>query len=68
MKPAAHRNSETRELTDKELNEITRAMGEDVRSQSIKVSDIIQANLKAEFASRRLSTPVQITTRKSVAA
>ena len=53
MKRTPHISSETRELTDKELNKITSAMGECVRAQTINVSNIVQENLKAEFASRR---------------
>jgi len=49
------RISETRELSDKELSQITNAMGDTVRLQSLNVSSIIQANLKAEFAARRKS-------------
>lgn len=63
MKPSA----ETRELTDRELGKITSAMGKNVRTQSIKVSNIIQANLKAEFAARRVKAANSIKTRKSVA-
>jgi hypothetical protein len=53
MKRVSKINSVTRDLTDKELNKITSAMGDRVRAQSIIVSKIIQENLKAEFASRR---------------
>lgn len=68
MKRTSHISSETRELTDKELNKITSAMGECVRAQSINVSNIIQKNLKAEFASRRKTVPMPVKARKSVAA
>jgi len=54
MKQTPHNDSETRELTDKELNKMTRAMGDDVRSQSLVVAKIITENLKMEFSSRRL--------------
>lgn len=47
------RISETRELSDKELNQITSAMGDTVRLQSLNVSSVIQDNLKAEFAALR---------------
>lgn len=67
MKPASHKNSETRELTDKELSKMTSAMGDNVRSQSLKVSNIIQENLKAEFAARRKNAPALIKSRKFVA-
>lgn len=67
MKHVSHKNSETRELTDKELSKMTSAMGNNVRSQSIKVSNIIQENLKAEFAARRKNSPTIIKSRKSVA-
>ena len=68
MKRASNISSETRELTDKELNKITSAMGECVRAQSINVSNIIQENLKAEFASRRKTVPTPVKVRKAVAA
>ena len=68
MKHAPRRISETRELTDKELGQITRAMGETVRLQSVQVSSIIQANLKAEFAARRSNVSALTKARKSVAA
>jgi F0F1-type ATP synthase delta subunit len=68
MKRTSHISSETRELTDKELNKITSAMGDTVRAQTINVSNIIQENLKAEFASRRKSVPTPVKARKSVAA
>lgn len=61
-------NSETRELSDKELCQITNAMGDSVRLQSLNVSSIIQANLKAEFAARRKNAPAIAKVRKSVAA
>ena len=67
MKRVSHKNSETRELTDKELSKMTSAMGDNVRSQSLKVSNIIQQNLKAEFAGRRKNAPTIIKSRKSVA-
>lgn len=60
--------SETRELSDKELSQITSAMGDTVRLQSLKVSSIIQANLKAEFAARRKNAPTLNKSRKAVAA
>jgi len=53
MKRAPCKISDTRELTDKELNKISSAMGNNVRSQSLMVSNIIQTNLKAEFAACR---------------
>lgn len=65
MKRATRKISDTRELTDKELSAITRAVGDGVRSQTIAVSSIIQANLKAEFAACRKHAPK---TRKPVAA
>lgn len=61
------KKSETRELTDKELSKMTSAMGDNVRSQSLKVTNIIQENLKAEFAARRKTTSAPSKTRKSVA-
>lgn len=67
MKREAGRTSETRELTDKELGKITSAMGKNIRTQSITVTNIIQANLKAEFAARRVKAANSIKTRKSVA-
>lgn len=68
MKRTSHINSETRELTDKELNKITCAMGDSVRAQSINVSNIVRETLKAEFASRRKTIPMPVKARKSVAA
>lgn len=68
MKHTSHESSETRELTDKELNKITSAMGDTVRAQSINVSNIVQENLKAEFASRRKTVPMPVKAIKSVAA
>lgn len=68
MKRAPRRISETRELSDKELNQITSAMGDSVRLQSINVTNIIHTNLKAEFAAGRKNSPALIKTRKSVAA
>lgn len=67
MKHMTHKNSETRELTDKELSKMTSAMGDNVRAQSINVTEIIQKNLKAEFAARRKNAPVLSKSRKSVA-
>lgn len=46
MKHVSHKNSETRELTDKELSKMTSAMGDNVRSQSLKVTNIIQETSK----------------------
>lgn len=60
MKHTSRINSDTRELTDKELNKITSAMGDNVRAQSINISNIIQENLKAEFASRRKAVTGQV--------
>jgi len=68
MKRTSHISSETRELTDKELNKITSAMGDTVRAQTINVSNIIQEKLKAEFASRRKTVSMPVKARKSVAA
>lgn len=68
MKRAPIRVSDTRELSDRELNQITSAMGDSVRLQTLNVSSIIQANLKAEFAARRKSTLVITKVRKAVAA
>lgn len=68
MKRASSDISDTRELTDKELNEITRAVGDGVRTQTVAVSNIIQANLRAEFAARRKNVPQLINTRKPLAA
>lgn len=68
MKHGVDRTSETRELTDKELGEITSAMGKNVRSQSLTVLNIIQSNLKAEFAARRKVSITSIKAGKSVAA
>jgi len=45
MKPPSHVASETRELTDKELNTISRAMGDVVRSQSTAITHLILENL-----------------------
>ena len=67
MKHMTHKNSETRELTDKELSKMTSAMGDNVRAQSLNVTDIIQKNLEAEFAARRKNAPVLSKSRKSVA-
>jgi hypothetical protein len=68
MKRSSRKTSETRELTDKELGEITSAMGDNVRSLSKQISNLIQANLKAEFAARRNNPPTLITSSKPVAA
>ena len=68
MKRTSRVSSETRELTDKELNRMTSAMGDCVRSQSLQISNIIQENLKAEFASRRKTVPLPKKARKTVAA
>ena len=68
VKRMPHRISETRELSDKELCQITSAMGDSVRLQSLNVSSIIQANLKAEFAARRKNVPALNKSRKAVAA
>ena len=68
MKHVPRRITETRELTDKELSLITSAMGDNVRSQSLNVSSIIEANLKAEFAALRKNAAALIKVRKSVAA
>ena len=62
------RISETRDLSDKELSQITSAMGDAVRLQSLNVSSIIQANLKAEFAARRKMASSSTRVRKAVAA
>lgn len=56
MKSAPRRVSDTRELSDKELKQISSAMGDSVRLQTLNVSKIIQANLKAEFVARHKST------------
>jgi hypothetical protein len=66
MKSVPQRSSVTRELTDKELRKMTSAMGDNVRSQSLKISNIIQENLNAEFAARRKNAPT-LKSRKSVA-
>lgn len=68
MKRMPRRISETRELSDKELSQITNAMGDTVRLQSLNISSIIQANLKAEFAARRKNAPAIAKVKKSVAA
>jgi hypothetical protein len=68
MKRMPRRISDTRELSDKELNQITSAMGDSVRLQTLNVSGIIQANLKAEFAARRNSSLAITKVRKAVAA
>jgi hypothetical protein len=68
MKRVSSISSETRDLTDKELNKITSAMGDTVRAQSINVSKIIQENLKAEFASRRNNISTAVKTGKTIAA
>jgi hypothetical protein len=57
MKQVSRESSETRELSDKELGKIISAMGDSIRSQSLHVASIIQANLAAEFAARRKITP-----------
>jgi len=68
MKRRSSKVSETRELTDKELNEISRVFGRGVRSQTMVVSGIIQANLKAEFAARRKQAAMLLKSKKTVAA
>jgi hypothetical protein len=68
MKRTLSKISETRELTDKELHKITTAMGDIVRSQSVCITQIIEANLKAEFATRRKNTPTLVKAKKTVAA
>jgi len=68
MKRVARTINDTKELTDKELSKITSAMGETVRSQSMIVSNIIQSNLKAEFAACRKNSPALVKKKKSIAA
>jgi hypothetical protein len=68
MKRVARIINDTKELTDKELSKITSAMGDTVRSQSLIVSNIIQANLKAEFVACRKNTPALIKKKKTIAA
>lgn len=68
MKRVPRNASETRELTDKELSAISRAVGKGVRTQTIVVSDIIQANLKSAFAARRKQAIKLLKPKKTVAA
>jgi hypothetical protein len=68
MKRVPRISSETRDLSDKELNQMTSAMGDSVRLQSLTVSSIIQANLKAEFTARRNNASKLNKAIKSVAA
>jgi hypothetical protein len=52
MKPI-RKEARHREITDKELNEITKAFGDQVRAQSVEVDRKIQENLLREFTARR---------------
>ncbi len=42
-----------REITDKELNSIIRAFGENVRAKSVEVDRKVQENLQREFTAMR---------------
>ena len=50
---AAHNTKSTRELTEKELAEITKAFGNHVRAQSVDVDRKVQENLQREFVAAR---------------
>jgi hypothetical protein len=68
MKRISRSASETRELTDKELTAMTREIGRGVRSQTVAVSKIVQANLEAEFAAHRKLASKLLKSKKTVAA
>lgn len=68
MKDTPRKVSDTRDLTDKELTAISRAFGNGVRSQTVAVANIVQANLKAAFAARRKQAARSPKAKKSVAA
>ncbi len=59
---------DTRELADKELLAISRAVGKSVRAQTLVITDIIQENLKTEFTARRKQAVKLLKSHKSVAA
>lgn len=42
-----------REISEKELNEIMKAVGERTRAQSVELKEIMKDNLRREFASAR---------------
>ena len=68
MKGPSRKVSDTRELTDKELTAISRAFGNGVRSQTVVVADIVQANLMAAFDDRRKQAARLLKEIKAVAA
>jgi hypothetical protein len=52
MKP--HRKkAQYREISEKEMNDITKAFGKQVRAQSVEVDRKIQENLQREFTAAR---------------
>lgn len=57
----------TRELPEKELLALSRAMGNNVRSQTPIVSGLVEANIKAAFAARRKQAVKLLKARKVVA-
>lgn len=68
MQKMSRKNSETRNLTDKELTALSRAFGQGVRSQTVAVADIVQTNLKTAFAARREQATRLLKEKKIVAA
>lgn len=47
------KDAQHREISDKELNEITTAFGNHVRAQSLEVNQKIQESLQREFTAMR---------------
>lgn len=58
----------TRELPEKELRALSRAMGDNVRSQSPIVSGLVESHIKAALAARRKQAVKLLKARKTVAA
>lgn len=50
---AKRKDAQHREISDKELNEITTAFGNQVRAESIEVNQKIQESLQIEFNAMR---------------
>lgn len=56
---SSRKDAQHREITDKELNEITKAFGIQVRAKSVEVDRKIQEGLQNEFVAAR-SRAVQL--------
>jgi hypothetical protein len=56
---AVHHPKETRELSDRELNEITRAVGDRVRAQTIVQKERMKADLLKQLAATRAAFRTQ---------